>query len=111
MHLSNTLFYFTVVVFYLIEPLLGAFCQIPLGIFQLIVAWILKVDSKKLSKSFQSLINYYWISVLVWFVIVIATIYSAIIDNYFIPVLLVIPMIIGFYLVIVTHTSTKYYKL
>lgn len=107
MNFSNIVFYSTVIVLFIVEPIIGAFSQLGLGIFQLIIALKLKVDEDKLNQQTKRLINIYWISFLVWLVILILSIITSYIDTFFRLIVFVIPMIIGFNLVFVTYKSTK----
>ena len=106
-HHSNLVFYFTVIASYLYNPILGAIFQFGLGVFQLIIAIIIKINSNKLTSISKSLINYYWLSILIWIIVIISSSMNSYLESNFKLLLLIIPMMIGFYLVIVSYISTK----
>jgi len=109
-HHSNIIFYTIVVLLYIFQPILGALFQFGLGIFQLIIAWIIKVDSSKYGLLTASLIKYYWLSLFLWGIIIVFSIIYSFLNRHFQLIMLVIPMIIGLYLVVITYCSSKFLK-
>lgn len=110
-HYLNSTMYFAIIAAYIYAPLLGAFCQIGLGIFQFITAVQITNDSHRFNEKVIKFMSYYWLSTFVWLLALISSIITDYIKVHFKTILLIIPMVIGLYFVIVTYIYSKNIKL
>jgi hypothetical protein len=107
----NTVIYLIIIAAYIYEPLLGALCQIGLGIFQFVTAIQITNDSQRFNEKAIIFMTYYWLSAFVWLLALISSIITDYIEVHFKTILLIIPMLLGFYFVIVTYIFSKNLKL
>lgn len=103
----NLIFYLFTLSLYLYETIYGALIQIILGIIQILIAISISSNVKKLNKYSIRLINIYWILIGLWFSITILIKVIFNLQNVFIPLLLVTPMIIGTYFTIALFKIQK----
>lgn len=103
----NLIFYLFTLSLYLYETIYGALIQIILGIIQIVIAISINSNLKKLNNHSRRLINIYWILIGLWLstTILIKAFFG--LQNVFIPLLLVTPMIIGTYFTIVLFKIQK----
>jgi len=103
----NLIFYLFTLSLYLYEIIYGALIQIVLGIIQIVIAISINSNIKKLNNYSIKLLNIYWILIGLWLstTILIKAIFG--LQNVFIPLLLVTPMIIGTYFTIVLFKIQK----
>ncbi len=106
-HRINTVIYLTIIGLYIFQPILGALAQIGLGITQLIFAIKMTLEIEALSTLTTKCIKGYWLSIVLWLLVILLLSIFSNLDNYFISLFLVCPMIIGFYFVIITYLSQK----
>ena len=103
----NLVTYLFVILLFLIETLYGALAQLALGIIQLIIALNLQTKSYQYSKANQKLLRYYWAQIAIWLVSYIIFANLLTLKDYNFLFLFIIPMCIGFYLVLVNYQISK----
>ena len=105
---TNTIIYFAIVGLYIYTPILGALGQIGLGVYQIVIAVLISSDIKPANNLGYTGLKIYWYAVLTWFISFIIFLSSSIFKGYDMHILYIIPMILGFFFVIVNYLIYKY---
>ena len=100
----NAVIYFIIVGLYIFEFMIGALGQILLGLIQLIIAIGLSIDIKRKNNLGYKSLKIYWFAVLAWILLVI---FNSTLNLNSETTILVLPMIIGFYFLIVNYLIYK----
>lgn len=112
----NTSIYLIVIALYCFQPILGALSQMVLGIFQIIIAIRLSLESEYFHQTPRKALKVYWQVVLIWFILFIVGIvvsYNSSTDlpnSIIITLVFIVPMLIGFYFTRVTFLVYKHAK-
>jgi hypothetical protein len=107
LHRINAIIYAAIIALYIYQPILGALAQIGLGIFQIVLAIMITQNMHKIKPIVRKHLKMYWLSIIIWiFSIALISMFSNI-DHVFRSMLLVCPMLIGFYFVIITYLNQK----
>lgn len=108
-YIFNILLYFTVIALYIIQPIIGALGQIGLGVFQFIYALTLINHNKTPNSVAKKALKIYWLLVIVWVLTTIITTTTSLSNSndFFLALIYITPMTIGFYFLVVTYLFNK----
>jgi hypothetical protein len=105
-HFNLTL-YLIVIGLYIYQPILGALGQFLIGLIQLLLAIKIALEIDLFNDKTKKYLKYYWRIILIWLFLITLIIIANQIEKYNILIMCIIPMIIGFYFLLVTYLIQK----
>ncbi len=90
---------------YIIEPVLGLFAQIGLGLLQILSALRMSLETNKINKKAQKNLVRYWLSIFIWVLLglIVCILFDSVLA--FKIMIIICPMSIAFYFVTITYLT------
>ena len=104
-HYINCIAVISTILLYAVYGQKGLSAQFFLGCYQITVATIITIKYKRFPKHKTDKLFYYWLAVIIWFIIDFSL--NDLVEEYFIILLIGIPMLIACYFTYITYIIQK----